>query len=124
MRQTPVKAESREHLKELLNVGSGGVIFTTIQKFQADNDVGVFDTLSNRNNIVVMADEAHRSQYGFKAKEMDQLNEAGEVVGKRTVYGFAKYLRDALPNATYLQFLLVPLLTQMTSIPKRCLVTM
>ena len=109
LRQTPVKAESREHLKELLNVGSGGVIFTTIQKFQADNDVGVFDTLSNRNNIVVMADEAHRSQYGFKAKEMDQLNEAGEVVGKRTVYGFAKYLRDALPNATYLGFTGTPI---------------
>ena len=65
--------------------------------------------LSDRENIVVIADEAHRSQYGFKAKTIDDKNEKGEVIGKKVVYGFAKYLRDALPNATYLGFTGTPI---------------
>ena len=109
LRQPPVQADSRDDLKHLLKVNSGGVIFTTIQKFQTDNEDGVFETLSDRSNIVVLADEAHRSQYGFQAKEADVLDENGQVIGKRTVYGFAKYLRDALPNATYLGFTGTPI---------------
>lgn len=57
----------------------------------------------------MIADEAHRSQYGFNAKEVDVKDESGKVVGKRTVYGFAKYMRDALPNATYLGFTGTPI---------------
>jgi type I restriction enzyme R subunit len=108
LRQEPVQAEDRNHLKELLKVGSGGVVFTTIQKFQPDEG-NVYELLSDRENIVVIADEAHRSQYGFKAKTVDDKNEKGEVIGKKVVYGFAKYLRDALPNATYLGFTGTPI---------------
>ena len=109
LRQSPKQAGEREHLKELLKVNSGGVIFTTIQKFQPEDGSNVYDTLSERHNIIVIADEAHRSQYGFAAKEVDVKNDAGDVTGKRTVYGFAKYLRDALPNATYLGFTGTPI---------------
>ena len=109
LRQSPKQAGDREHLKELLKVNSGGVIFTTIQKFQPEDGSNVYDTLSERHNIIVIADEAHRSQYGFAAKEVDVKNDAGDVTGKRTVYGFAKYLRDALPNATYLGFTGTPI---------------
>ena len=108
LRQTPVQAESREHLKKLLAVQSGGVIFTTIQKFQPESG-NVYDTLTNRSNVIVIADEAHRTQYGFKAKTVDVRNEADEVVGSEIKYGFAKYLRDALPNATYLGFTGTPI---------------
>ncbi|WP_323116501.1 DEAD/DEAH box helicase family protein, partial [Klebsiella variicola] len=109
LRQTPKQAENREELKELLKVGSGGVIFTTIQKFQPDDGSSVYELLSDRSNIIVIADEAHRSQYGFSAKEVDVKDEQGNVIGKRTVYGFAKYMRDALPNATYLGFTGTPI---------------
>jgi type I restriction enzyme R subunit len=89
LRQEPRQVESRDQLKELLQVASGGVIFSTIQKFQPDEG-NVFDTLSERKNIVVIADEAHRTQYGFKAKTIDDKDEQGNVVGKKVVYGFAK----------------------------------
>ena len=108
LRQEPVQAEDRTQLKELLKVGSGGVVFTTIQKFQPENG-NVYELLSNRENIVVIADEAHRTQYGFKAKTIDDKDEEGTVVGKKIVYGFAKYMRDALPNATYLGFTGTPI---------------
>ncbi len=108
LRQEPVQADDRNQLKELLKVGSGGVVFTTIQKFQPDNG-NVYELLSNRENIVVIADEAHRTQYGFKAKTIDDKNEKGDVIGKKIVYGFAKYMRDALPNATYLGFTGTPI---------------
>lgn len=108
LRQEPVQAVNREHLKELLKVASGGVIFTTIQKFQPEEG-NVYELLSERKNIVVIADEAHRTQYGFKAKTIDAKNAEGNVYGKRTVYGFAKYMRDALPNATYLGFTGTPI---------------
>ena len=65
--------------------------------------------LSDRKNIVVIADEAHRTQYGFKAKTIDAKDDKGQVIGKKTVYGFAKYMRDALPNATYLGFTGTPI---------------
>ncbi len=108
LRQEPVQAEDRNRLKELLKVASGGVIFTTIQKFQP-NEGNVYELLSNRKNIVVIADEAHRTQYGFRAKTIDAKDQHGNVVGKKIVYGFAKYMRDALPNATYLGFTGTPI---------------
>ncbi len=117
LRQTPIQAENRSHLKELLKVASGGIVFTTIQKFNPEEG-NVYDLLSNRENIVVIADEAHRTQYGFKAKTVDDKNEAGEVVGKKTVYGFAKYMRDALPNATYLGFTGTPIESADVNTPK------
>ncbi|TDQ44100.1 type I restriction endonuclease subunit R [Tepidicella xavieri] len=96
IRQTPVQAESREHLQALLNRASGGVIFTTLQKFGESAE-----PLTTRRNVVVIADEAHRSQYGFKAK-VDA--KTGEIS-----YGFAKYLRDALPNASFIGFTGTPI---------------
>ena len=108
LRQTPVQAENREHLKSLLKVRSGGVIFTTIQKFQPEAG-NVYEQLTDRCNVIVIADEAHRTQYGFKAKTVDVKNEADEVIGSEVKYGFAKYLRDALPNATYLGFTGTPI---------------
>jgi len=100
LRQDPVQAESREHLKQLLRVASGGIVFTTIQKFHP-NEGNVYETLSDRKNIIVIVDEAHRTQYGFKGRVNE---ETGEIN-----YGFAKYLRDALPNATYIGFTATPI---------------
>lgn len=108
LRQEPVQAEGRDHLKDLLKVASGGVVFSTIQKFQPEEG-NVYDQLTNRSNIIVIADEAHRTQYGFRAKTVDAKDEAGNVIGSKTVYGFAKYMRDALPNATYLGFTGTPI---------------
>ena len=108
LRQTPVQADDRETLKSLLRVASGGVIFTTIQKFQPESG-NVYETLTDRSNVIVIADEAHRTQYGFKAKTVEVRNEADEVIGSDIKYGFAKYLRDALPNATYLGFTGTPI---------------
>ncbi len=108
LRQEPKQVEDRQHLKELLKVASSGVIFSTIQKFQPEEG-NVYEELSSRRNIVVIADEAHRTQYGFQAKTIDEKDAQGEVIGKKIVYGFAKYLRDALPNATYLGFTGTPI---------------
>lgn len=108
LRQDPKQAKSRQDLKELLKVNSGGIVFTTVHKFQPEDGNNVFDELSNRKNIVVLADEAHRTQYGFKGREIDIIDEDGNK-GKKTIYGFAKYMRDALPNATYLGFTGTPI---------------
>jgi len=108
LRQEPIQAHDRQHLKALLKVASGGVVFTTIQKFQPDTG-NLYETLSERANIVVIADEAHRTQYGFSAKNIDDKDAQGQVIGKKVVYGFAKYMRDALPNATYLGFTGTPI---------------
>ena len=108
LRQEPVQAADRGQLRELLKVASGGVIFSTIQKFQPDEG-NVYEQLSDRRNIVVIVDEAHRTQYGFSAKTVDDKDANGEVIGKKVVYGFAKYLRDALPGATYLGFTGTPI---------------
>lgn len=110
LRQKPVQAESREHIKELLKVSGGGVIFTTIQKFSPESG-NVYDTLSERTNIVVIADEAHRSQYGFAGKEVETED------GLETRYGNAKYLRDALPNASYIGFTGTPIEKEDKSTP-------
>src|SRR5262249_6836222 len=89
LRQHPVQAESREHLQQLLQVSSGGVVFTTIQKFLPEKGTQ-YPLLSDRRNIVVIADEAHRSQYDF-------------------IDGFARHLRDALPHASFIGFTATPL---------------
>ena len=102
--QPPIQAESRDHLKSLLKVASGGIVFSTIQKFFPEDEGSSYDRLSDRRNIVVIADEAHRTQYGFKAKFLDTKDENGRANGKRIAYGFAKYLRDAVPNATFIGF--------------------
>lgn len=110
LRQEPVQAESREHLKTLLKVASGGIVFTTIQKFSPEGLGSEYDQLSDRSNIVVIADEAHRTQYGFEAVMKDIIDkDSKEVIGKRIAYGFAKYIRDALPNATYIGFTGTPI---------------
>ncbi len=108
LRQTPVQATSRKHLKELLKVASGGVVFTTIQKFHPERG-NQYETLTTRANVLVIADEAHRTQYGFKAKTKDEKDADGHTIGKRITYGFAKYMRDALPNATYIGFTGTPI---------------
>jgi type I site-specific restriction-modification system R (restriction) subunit/very-short-patch-repair endonuclease len=108
LRQVPKQADNRQELKDLLKVASGGVIFSTIQKFQPEEG-NIYETLSERENIVVIADEAHRTQYGFKPKTIDDKDSAGNIIGKKIVYGFAKYMRDALPNATYLGFTGTPI---------------
>lgn len=108
LRQQPKQVENRNDLKEKLKVASGGVIFTTIQKF-SPSEGNVYETLSERENIIVLADEAHRTQYGFSAKTIDDKDSAGNVIGKKIVYGFAKYMRDALPNATYIGFTGTPI---------------
>ena len=110
LRQEPVQAKDRDHLKELLKVASGGIVFTTIQKFLPPEGQAEYDRLSDRSNIVVIADEAHRTQYGFEAKLIETKDKkTKEVIGKRIAYGFAKYMRDALPNATYIGFTGTPI---------------
>ncbi len=98
LRQEPQQADGREQLKELLNVAGGGIIFTTLQKFSPNEGEEAHDLLSGRKNVIVIADEAHRSHYGFKGK----IKHTEE--GSYTAYGFAKYLRDALPNASFIGF--------------------
>jgi type I restriction enzyme R subunit len=90
LRQTPEQAENRDHLRDLLHVASGGVVFTTIQKFLPDEKGGAYPLLSDRRNIIVIADEAHRSQYDF-------------------IDGFARHMRDALPNASFIGFTGTPI---------------
>lgn len=101
LRQTPQQADSREALQKVLSRPSGGVIFTTIQKFSPEQGETNYPVLTDRRNVVVIADEAHRSQYGFRAKVARQ---SGEIS-----YGFAKYLRDALPNASFIGFTGTPI---------------
>lgn len=86
----------------------GGVVFTTIQKFQPEEG-NVYERLSDRENIIVIADEAHRTQYGFKAKTISAQDESGRVIGQKIVYGFAKYMRDALPSAICIGFTGTPI---------------
>ena len=90
LRQKPVQAQDRDDLKKLLAVASGGVVFTTIQKFFPESKGGRHPLLSERRNVVVIADEAHRSQYDF-------------------IDGFARHMRDALPNASFIGFTGTPI---------------
>lgn len=104
LRQDPQQAGDREQVRQLLHTNSGGIIFTTVQKFSPTDGETLYPQISDRLNIIVLADEAHRSQYGFKATEVNVLDAEGNVTGKRTKYGFAKYIRQALPNATFVGF--------------------
>lgn len=100
--ESPSKAESRKDLREQLNnKPSGGIIFTTIHKFGLDKGEDKFPTLTDRHNVVVICDEAHRTQYGFKG-HVDK--KTGEIK-----YGLAKSMRDALPNATFVAFTGTPI---------------
>lgn len=90
LRQTPMQAANRDDLKRLLSVASGGIVFTTIQKFLPDEKGAAYPQLTERRNIVVIADEAHRSQYDF-------------------IDGYAKHMRDALPNASFIGFTGTPI---------------
>ncbi len=126
LRETPMQAETRPELRRLLaNRPSGGIIFTTIQKFTPGADEDSFPVLSDRRNIVVICDEAHRSQYGFEAKlppppsvqfdprpvevaatggELAQVGADYAAAASGIRYGYAQYLRDALPGATFVAF--------------------
>ena len=104
LRQTPQQASSRQHLQELLaGRKANGIIFTTMQKFEETGEA-----LSERRNIVVMADEAHRSQYGLSEKVITRQNEKGELEVKTSI-GTARIIRDSLPNATYIGFTGTPI---------------
>ena len=107
LRQEPVHAESREHLKTLLDGRkANGIIFTTMQKFEESGE-----PLSERRNIVVMADEAHRGQYGLTEKIKMTKNDDGEFIAKKVI-GTARIIRDTLPNATYIGFTGTPIATE------------
>ena len=107
LRQTPIRAESRLHLKELLTGRqANGIIFTTMQKFSESEEA-----LSDRKNIVVMADEAHRGQYGLEEKIKITKGKDGESEAKLVV-GAARLIRDSLPNATYIGFTGTPISTK------------
>lgn len=98
LRQAPVQAETRDELKKYLSVASGGIVFTTIQKFLPEQKGEKYPLLSDRRNIIVIADEAHRSQYDF-------------------IDGFARHLRDALPNASFIGFTGTPIESEDRSTP-------
>ncbi|MGB3415607.1 MAG: type I restriction endonuclease subunit R [Mesorhizobium sp.] len=101
IRQKPEQADSRADLKQLLDKAAGGVVFTTVQKFSPEKGEESFPLLSDRRNIIVIADEAHRSQYGFEAR----LN---RETGLRR-YGYAHYIRQAMPNASFIGFTGTPI---------------
>jgi type I restriction enzyme R subunit len=99
LREQPVQASTRQDLRSKLgNRPSGGIVFATIQKFMPGEDEDFFPVLSERSNIVVIADEAHRTQYGFEAKLKGKPGQESYQVG------YAQHLRDALPNATFVAF--------------------
>ncbi len=117
LRQEPVQVENRDDLKKKLKTAGGGIIFTTIQKFFPEEGSETFDQLSDRKNIIVIADEAHRSQYGFGAKNVYEKDAQGNEIGLKTKYGFAKYLRDGLPNASFIGFTGTPIEKEDASTP-------
>jgi len=118
LREQPVQGETRQDLRaKLANRPSGGIVFATIQKFMPGEDEDSFPVLSDRHNIVVIADEAHRTQYGFEAKlktrklrggalSLDLSTQQDAVADASSYYqvGYAQHLRDALPNATFVAF--------------------
>ena len=107
LRESPVRVETRPDLRtKLANRPSGGIVFTTIQKFAPNEDEDAYPLLSDRQNIVVICDEAHRSQYGFKARL------EGDETATSIRYGYAQYLREALPNATFVAFTGTPISTE------------
>jgi type I restriction enzyme R subunit len=110
LRQTPQQASDRDDLRKLLDRPSGGVIFTTLQKFSPEPGKTDYPVLTDRRNVIVIADEAHRSQYGFEAKVAAKTGDIS--------YGFAKYLRDGLPNASFIGFTGTPIEKDDVNTPK------
>jgi type I restriction enzyme R subunit len=94
LRQDPKMAQSRDEIRSLLDIPAGGVFFTTIQKFAIEDSEDRFPALTERRNVFVFTDEAHRSQYGFSAR----------LAGDKFKVGYAQHMRDALPNATFVAF--------------------
>jgi len=110
LKQLPQQADDRDSLRDLLlSRKSGGIIFTTIQKFALLAAETEHPVLSKRSNIVVVSDEAHRSQYGNKARLVDVKDSDGVVVNQKYVFGYSKYLRDALPSASFIGFTGTPI---------------
>lgn len=107
--EDPVQANSRTDLRKLLDRKVGGIIFTTIQKFSLEGEEDTLPVLTDRRNVIVMADEAHRSQYGLKARIRE--------TDAQLVYGYAKYMRDALPAASYIGFTGTPIESDDKSTP-------
>lgn len=105
LKQTPVQVEDRDSLRDILTtVQAGGIVFTTVQKFALLKGELAHPILSERVNIVVISDEAHRSQYGDKARYVEIKDKSGNVIDSKYVYGYSKYMRDALPNASFIGF--------------------
>lgn len=140
LRQIPKQATNRKELRELLSVESGGIIFTTIQKFTPGEDGDTMPVLTNRKNVIVIADEAHRSQYGMNAKTIISTVEANLRGGSelrvypnndlmvaepqeeyqniaKIKYGYAKYMREAIPNASFIGFTGTPIEMEDKSTP-------
>lgn len=107
--EDPKQAGNRSELRQLLDRNAGGIIFTTIQKFSPDGEEDTLPVLTDRRNVIVMADEAHRSQYGLKARIRES--------DAHLVYGYAKYMRDALPGASYIGFTGTPIESDDKSTP-------
>src|SRR5690606_39118285 len=107
--EDPKQADSRRQLRDLLDRNAGGIIFTTIQKFSPEGEEDTLPVLTDRRNVIVMADEAHRSQYGMKARIRES--------DSQLVYGYAKYMRDALPGASYIGFTGTPIEREDKSTP-------
>ncbi|NOR47463.1 MAG: HsdR family type I site-specific deoxyribonuclease, partial [Methanosarcinaceae archaeon] len=109
-KQTPVQANSRDELRRLLSEReSGGIIFTTVQKFSPFEKEDGHPILNDRHNIVVISDEAHRSQYGQKGRFIDVKDKNGNVIDSKLVFGYSKYMRDAIPNASFIGFTGTPI---------------
>jgi len=115
LKQTPVQAQDRENLRDILaSRQAGGIIFTTVQKFGLRKSIEHGEEtshpiLSERHNIVVISDEAHRSQYGDKAKLINVKDKDGNVVDMKYSYGYSKHMRDALPKASFIGFTGTPI---------------
>ena len=109
-KQTPVQANDRDELRQLLSEReSGGIIFTTVQKFSPLDGEDAHPILNSRHNIVVISDEAHRSQYGHKGRFVKVKDKDGNVTGNKLVFGFSEYMRNALPNASFIGFTGTPI---------------
>jgi type I restriction enzyme R subunit len=110
LKQTPIQAADRDDLREILESRqAGGIIFTTVQKFALLANEERHPVLSKRHNIVVVSDEAHRSQYGDKAKLVNVKDKDGNVVDMKYTFGYSKHMRDALPEASFIGFTGTPI---------------
>lgn len=110
LKQRPIQANGREELRSLLSEReTGGIIFTTVQKFAIYNEEKDHPKLNERHNIVVISDEAHRSQYGHKGRYINIKDENDKIIGNKLVFGYSEYMRRALPNASFIGFTGTPI---------------